>query len=457
MKLKKPKYTLWIIIAVVVIMLSAMVTTIVLQNTKHNHTFGDWEIFKEPSCSEYGIERRFCSCGDVQEKKIDKTQHIEGEWIVYTETNEKILSCSACGKTLKIETLENHTHSYGEWITTVEPTCTVGGVMTRTCRCGSKEEKAIGTGNHSFGEWEVERESTCVEKGVMSRYCNCGAKEEKDIKLVSHRYGDWKVEYESTCTKNGLKARYCDCGAKDEKELALSEHVFGEWTIIKEAECGVYGIMERVCNCGAKEQKNTHALEHEFSSWSVTKEPTCTGTGIEKRFCKYCQDEETRNISSLGHGNTYSKIVGISVNICCERCNEILDSHRIEDSKNLTINGTTLAGMGTCQDNVVVVPAGVTIIAKNALKGSSITVVVLPDTLSIISDRAFSNCKNLHTIYLESSVTKIEFWAFQYSYNLDSIHYNGTIAQWNAIEKDDEWDFEIGSYTVYCTDGKITK
>lgn len=419
MRIKNPKYTTHIIIGIVIICILTVLGIVMLQVNKHTHTFGEWELFKESSCSEYGIERRFCACGEMQEKKNDRIDHTEGEWIVYTEANEKVLFCSVCGKRLKVETLESHTHSYGEWVTTVEPTCSEGGVMTRTCRCGAKEEKAISTGNHSFGDWAVERESTCTEKGIMSRYC--------------------------------------DCGAKDKKEIPLTDHTYGEWTVTKEAECGIYGAKERVCSCGAKEEQKIHALEHSFSSWTVTKNPSCTTLGKEKRTCYYCGISESRDTSALGHGNTYSQINGSYVNIYCERCNTVLESHLMEHSKGLNIDGTSLLGIGTCQDTVVVIPSGITTIDTRAFMNSTIKVVILPNTVSVISDRAFSNCHELGAIYIDCSVTEISFNAFQFSYNLSSIHYNGTIDQWNSISKDPDWDYGMGEYTIYCTDGNIEK
>ena len=29
--------------------------------------------------------------------------------------------------------------------------------------------------------------------------------------------------------------------------------------------------------------------------------------------------------------------------------------------------------------------------------------------------------------------------------------------EWNAIKKDSSWDSSTGNYTIYCTDGEITK
>ncbi len=38
-----------------------------------------------------------------------------------------------------------------------------------------------------------------------------------------------------------------------------------------------------------------------------------------------------------------------------------------------------------------------------------------------------------------------------------SIYFDGTKAQWNAIEKGEGWSYYTGNYTIHCTDGTISK
>ena len=50
------------------------------------------------------------------------------------------LGLSACAK----KKVSSHVHSYGEWVVTVEPTCTQDGEKTRECkRCGAKIDEKI--------------------------------------------------------------------------------------------------------------------------------------------------------------------------------------------------------------------------------------------------------------------------------------------------------------------------
>ena len=47
--------------------------------------------------------------------------------------------------------------------------------------------------------------------------------------------------------------------------------------------------------------------------------------------------------------------------------------------------------------------------------------------------------------------------AFQSCVDITSIIYSGTVSEWNAISKEQDWDWNTGEYTVYCVDGTITK
>ena len=40
--------------------------------------------------------------------------------------------------------------------------------------------------------------------------------------------------------------------------------------------------------------------------------------------------------------------------------------------------------------------------------------------------------------------------------NLRTINFEGTIAEWNAISKGDDWKIGCGTITVYCTNGTVT-
>ena len=93
------------------------------------------------------------------------------------------------------ETDENsdspHTHSYGEWETIVEPTCTKPGKKQRGCTCGDVLSKLIIATGHNE-EKIAGKAATCTEPGLTDgKKCTvCGdvTLEQKEIKATGHRY-----------------------------------------------------------------------------------------------------------------------------------------------------------------------------------------------------------------------------------------------------------------------------
>ena len=88
---------------------------------------------------------------------------------------------------------------------------------------------------------------------------------------------------------------------------------------------------------------------------------------------------------------------------------------------------------------------------------TSLKLVRLPEGVRTIEGSAFAHCTSLERIYIPHSVTKINAKILYNCTSLKQIIYNGTVEEWNAIEKGVDWDTGTGSYTVYCTDGKIVK
>ncbi|MCH5164701.1 MAG: leucine-rich repeat domain-containing protein [Clostridiales bacterium] len=134
-------------------------------------------------------------------------------------------------------------------------------------------------------------------------------------------------------------------------------------------------------------------------------------------------------------------------------------NYHVDDNCIIETETKTLAvGFKT---SVIPSDGSVTSIGYTAFSFSSLDRIVIPDGVISINASAFLNCANLENITIPESVISIGERAFAICPNLTDINYNGTIEQWNAIEKISGdvsgWDCNTGDYTIHCTDGDIAK
>ena len=166
--------------------------------------------------------------------------------------------------------------------------------------------------------------------------------------------------------------------------------------------------------------------------------------------------------------NAISNSVNLE-NITVEKGNTVYHSEGnciIEIASNKLVLG--------CKNSII--PEYVTAIGYLAFSHcSNLTSIKIPNNVTSIESYAFEYCTSLTSISIPNSVDSIEDYSFRYCTSLTTIKYDGTMAQWNAINKrksivdidesgmygsyymSSDWDYNTGDYTVYCTDGNIRK
>ena len=125
--------------------------------TPHEHTYGEWQITTQPTCTEQGEKQRTCTDTDCE--------HVETEVI------------SAKG------------HKYK---TTEEPaTCTANGTKTHTCDCGDSYTETITATGHQHNETVKVVYATCTEDGYTLKHCHCGDEIQTDIQpATGHNFDE---------------------------------------------------------------------------------------------------------------------------------------------------------------------------------------------------------------------------------------------------------------------------
>lgn len=106
----------------------------------------------------------------------------------------------------------------------------------------------------------------------------------------------------------------------------------------------------------------------------------------------------------------------------------------------------------------VIIPSSATIIGSGAFyKCTGLTSIIIPENVTALQADAFSDCSSLKSITLQNNITSIGDRALCNCSQLTSITFNGAMSTWNAIPKGLSWDYNTGTYRIYCSNGNIVK
>lgn len=183
-------------------------------------------------------------------------------------------------------------HTWGDFETVTELSCTVDGVRKRTCTvCGAPDEEITKSEGHKWGDLPTV-EPACEEGGYDIKECSvCHETEKSNFKdALGHKVDNWGITKPETCTEDGEETGKCArCGA-DQTRTRPHKHIMTDWITDIEPKCGVRGHKYKECTrCkDGYEDEILNALEHQPGEWEVDVEATCTKPGLDVIKCKLC-------------------------------------------------------------------------------------------------------------------------------------------------------------------------
>ena len=204
----------------------ALIVTLVIcfsacgRQLAHTHQYGEWTTTKTPTCTEDGIQTRYCSCGEKQVDVIYATGHKEQiipgkEATCISDGLTEGKFCSKCGEILvpqeKIPA-KGHTEKI---IPRVESTCTEKGLTEGkeclVCQTVLVAQEFLPLKDH-VEVIDAEVAATCIKTGLTEgkhcSVCSTVIVARQEIPVAPHTYDD---EYDESCNICGfIRDPKCD-------------------------------------------------------------------------------------------------------------------------------------------------------------------------------------------------------------------------------------------------------
>ncbi len=264
-----------------------------------DHDYGPWTQKTAPTCTQSGLEESKCSrCNTVQTREIAALGH---EYVNHEAKDptcgvpgwEAYVTCTRCDYSTFKEIPATGEHSFGDWQTSAEPTCTEDGVMTRSCAvCTLSETKPIPAPGHDLVHHDAQA-ATCTEPGwdAYDTCSRCDYTTYEEIPAPGHDLVHHDAQA-ATCTEPGWDA-YDTCSRCDYTtyaEKAALGHAWGSWTKLDNKQ------HQRTC---ANDPSHVEKENHAWNKGEITKPATVDEAGEKTFTCTVCGGTKTEEIPKL--------------------------------------------------------------------------------------------------------------------------------------------------------------
>lgn len=257
--------------------------TTIKNTVLHTHSYGEWNVTQNATCTEEGIKVRTCECGKQETEKIPVTAHAY-QWettkeATCTQAGEKVYRCTECNEVNQIQEIAQLDHNYGQGEVEA-PDCENAGKTTYTCsECGNVkvEEGAPALGHIS------EENVPCT---VDQKCTRC----QKIIRTAGNHDYNIEITKQATCSASGKREYKCkNCTYSYSEEIPATNHHTYEWNVTSAATCTSAGEKVQICTvCGKEGNVQTiNPLGHLYTKTTKTA-ATFTKTGSETTVCTIC-------------------------------------------------------------------------------------------------------------------------------------------------------------------------
>ncbi len=370
----------------------------------HEHEFGEWMTAKASTCTEEGVEERYCYCLKKETRPAPLDEHTPAE-----QTNCLVPQyCSVCNTKIA----NTASHKYGDWVTVKQETCTDDGWKEHTCTaCGKTEKQTLPRTGHQYSDWTVVREATCTWPGLREKYCGCGITTSETI-TVDHT-GDWTVLKEPTKTEDGAREKNCESCHETITEIL---YAFGSDGLTYEKDpfkntCTVTGI--GTCT------ETDVVIPKIFDGYTVTAIADGAFAGCLSMTSLTVPETVEKIGKSIVSGANNLHTLYYNTDFLCSS-----ENFQIATVKKVVFGGNKISFISESVEEIVI-SENITVIPSRAFSGfAKLKSIVIPDSITKIEKSAFANCESLIHIEIPASVKIIDEEAFSSCSSLKTVTLN---------------------------------
>mgnify|MGYP000500152378 FL=1 len=247
------------------------------------HDYGEWVVIKKPTCTKYGLNKRYCKrCNDFEVDTPEPTGHQHTKII-----DQKPATCEEKGYT--------------------------GDVYCEDCRIIIQDGKEIAATGHDWDDGKITKEPTQTSTGIKTYTCKTCKKTKEEIipMLKGHHWDQGTITKQPTCTEQGEKTYKCtdeDCDETYTESIPATGHKNTKVLNQRMQHANPKATQEDTycddCKQIIKAGKTISPTGHTWNDGMVKKAATCESEGIEVYICKTCKKTKEETIAPTGHTKT---------------------------------------------------------------------------------------------------------------------------------------------------------